>query len=105
MLAAGNDTLGPTLAVLAQVQGVAQEVLSNGAAYLISGELSAAQVHQLQRQLPRLTRLTRGEGVLSSELHAYRQVRGTVPTRPRTDDNPLDLRDYLRRLALRSSPG
>ncbi len=93
------DTLGPTLAVLSQVRGVAHEVLRHGATYLITGEIPAGRVHGMQRQLPRLTR---GEGVLSSELETYRQVHGTVPTRPRTDDNPLDRRDYLRRLALRS---
>lgn len=93
------DTLGPTLAGLAQARGVAQEVLRRGTTYLITGEIPAGRVHRMQRQLPRLTR---GEGVLSSEHETYRQVRGTVPTRPRTDDNPLDRRDYLRRLAQRS---
>ena len=40
--------------------------------------------------------LTRGEGVLESEFLGYQPVRGAVPSRPRTDRNPLDREAYLR---------
>jgi ribosomal protection tetracycline resistance protein len=49
-------------------------------------------VHELQQQLPALTR---GEGVLESSFDSYQPVRGTIPTRPRTDHNPLDRKEYL----------
>ncbi len=40
-----------------------------GTTYLISAEIPAGRIHEMQRQLPRLSR---GEGVLSSELKTYR---------------------------------
>ena len=46
----------------------------------------------LQQQLPALTR---GEGVLESAFDHYRPVRGPAPSRPRTDHNPLDRKEYL----------
>jgi len=49
-------------------------------------------VHALGRQLPALTR---GEGVLESAFDHYQPVRGTVPSRPRSDHNPLDRKEYL----------
>jgi ribosomal protection tetracycline resistance protein len=49
-------------------------------------------VHELQQQLPGLTR---GEGVLESAFDRYRPVRGQVPDRPRSDHNPLDRKEYL----------
>jgi ribosomal protection tetracycline resistance protein len=42
--------------------------------------------------------LTRGEGVLESTVGGYRAVTGQSPSRPRTDNNPLDRVDYLRRV-------
>ena len=50
------------------------------------------RVHELQQQLGALTR---GEGVLESAFDRYHAVDGTVPTRPRTDHNPLDRKEYL----------
>jgi ribosomal protection tetracycline resistance protein len=35
--------------------------------------------------------------VLESAFYSYRAVHGTVPTRPRSDDNPLNREEYLRR--------
>jgi len=49
-------------------------------------------VHELQQQLPALTG---GEGLLECEFDHYQPVRGTIPTRPRTDHNPLDREEYL----------
>jgi ribosomal protection tetracycline resistance protein len=61
----------------------------------MEGEIPAARVHELTRQLPSLTR---GEGVLESTFERYEPVRGTIPTRPRTDDDPLDRSEYIRRV-------
>jgi ribosomal protection tetracycline resistance protein len=49
-------------------------------------------VHELQQQLPALTR---GEGVLETFFDRYQPVRGAVPTRPRSDQNPLNRKEYL----------
>ena len=46
-----------------------------------------------------LPALTRGEGMLESAFHRYQPVRAESPTRPRSDHNPLDREEYLRRLA------
>ena len=43
--------------------------------------------------------LTRGEGVLESTFDRYEPVRGALPTRPRTDRNPLNREEYLLHLA------
>ena len=66
-----------------------------GVDVVLEGEIPAARVHELTRQLPALTR---GEGVLESAFERYEPVRGTVPTRPRTDDDPLNRREYIRRV-------
>ena len=52
-------------------------------------------MHELQQQLPSLTR---GEGVLDSVFDRYQPVRGTVPARPRTGCNPLNRQEYLLQL-------
>jgi ribosomal protection tetracycline resistance protein len=63
-----------------------------GASCLLEGEIPAVRVHELERQLPGLTR---GEGVLDCAFGRYRPVRGAAPARPRTDRNPLDRKEYL----------
>jgi ribosomal protection tetracycline resistance protein len=63
-----------------------------GSSYTLEGEIPAARVHELQEQLPALTR---GEGVLEWAFGCYQPVRGTIPTRPRSDHNPLDRKEYL----------
>jgi ribosomal protection tetracycline resistance protein len=89
------DTLGATAAALAALRGVPLRTDRRGAATVVEGEIPAARVHELTRQLPSLTR---GEGVLESAFERYEPVRGAVPTRPRTDDDPLDRREYIRRV-------
>ena len=66
-----------------------------GSACLLEGEIPAARVHELTQQLPALTR---GEGVLESAFHRYQPVHGPYPARPRTDHDPLDCTEYLRRV-------
>jgi ribosomal protection tetracycline resistance protein len=59
---------------------------------VVAGEVPASQVHRLTQRLPGLTR---GEGVLEAAFDHYRPVRGPVPSRPRTDHNPLNRKAYL----------
>ncbi|MDX6235829.1 MAG: ribosomal protection tetracycline resistance protein [Kribbellaceae bacterium] len=86
------DTFGPLLPVLARLRAVPQAPTPRGSAYLLEGEIPAAAVYQLEQQLPALTR---GEGVLECSFDRYQPVTGKIPTRPRTDHDPLNRRDYL----------
>ncbi len=86
------DTFGATAPALARLGAVPQRQEGRGSAYLLEGEIPAARVHELQQRLPVLYR---GEGVLESAFACYRPVRGTIPTRPRSDHNPLNRKEYL----------
>jgi ribosomal protection tetracycline resistance protein len=86
------DTLGTIVPVLARLCAAAQTQTMRGTSCTLEGEIPAARVHELQQQLPALTR---GEGVLACTFDRYQPVRGPVPTRPRTDRNPLDRKEYL----------
>ena len=90
------DTLGPLLAMLGRLQAVPDTPVMRGSTCLLEGEIPVARVHELTQQLPALTR---GEGVLESAFHRHQPVRGMVPSRPRTDHDPLDRTAYLRRVA------
>lgn len=92
------DLLGPVLPVLARLRAVPGTPAVRGSLCVLEGELPAARVHELQQQLPALTR---GEGVLESEFDSYRAVVGTAPDRPRTDRDPLNRKEYLLRTARR----
>ncbi len=86
------DTVGPVLPALARLRAVPRAPAMRGSSCLLEGEIPAARVHGLQQQLPALTR---GEGVLDCAFDHYQLVRGTVPTRPRSDHNPLNREEYL----------
>lgn len=86
------DTLGSTLPVLGRLRATPQSTAMRGSSCLLEGEIPAARVHELQQQLPGLTR---GEGLLESAFDRYEPVRGAIPSRPRTDHNPLDRKEYL----------
>jgi ribosomal protection tetracycline resistance protein len=93
-----TDTFGATTSVLARLRAVPHTQAMRGASYMLAGEIPAARVHALQQQLPGLTR---GEGVLETAFERYQPVRGTIPTRSRTDDNPLNRKEYLLRVVRR----
>jgi len=86
------DTFGATAAALAALQAVPLVQELRGNVYEIEGEIPAARVHELQLQLPGLTH---GEGVLECSFERYEPVRGVPPSRPRTDHNPTDRKEYL----------
>ncbi|MEV5977265.1 translation factor GTPase family protein [Streptomyces sp. NPDC052114] len=97
------DTVGAVLPLLARLRAVPHTQSASGAAYLLEGDVPAQQVHALEQQLPGLTR---GEGELESAFDHYEPVRGgTVPTRERTDHDPLHRKDYLLRVVRRTSGG
>ncbi|HYB85454.1 MAG TPA: translation factor GTPase family protein [Streptosporangiaceae bacterium] len=86
------DTAGLIYPALALLGAVPRAPATRDSLCLLDGDIPAARVHELQQQLPALTR---GEGVLEWAFDHYRPVRGPVPARPRTDHNPLDRDEYL----------
>ena len=98
LLEAPADVLGPLLPALARLRALPQTPSIRGSSCTIEGEIPAAHVHELRLELPALTR---GEGVLECEFDSYRAVNGAIPTRPRSDENPLDREEYLLRVARR----
>jgi len=92
------DMLGTALPALGRLQAVPQTPVMRGSSCTLEGEIPAARMHELQLEL---RALTRGEGVLELAFERYQPVRGAVPTRPRSDHNPLNREEYLLHLARR----
>ncbi len=86
------DTLGAVLPLLGRLRAVPGAPLIRGSYGVLEGDVPAAMVHELQQNLPGATR---GEGVLESAFDHHEPIRGTFPTRPRTDLNPLNRKEYL----------
>jgi ribosomal protection tetracycline resistance protein len=93
-----EDALGPLLPVVARLGGLPQAPAIQGSSCTLEGEIPAARVHELRRQLPALTR---GEGILESAFDRYQPVRAAIPTRPRADHNPLNREQYMLHVARR----
>jgi ribosomal protection tetracycline resistance protein len=95
------DTTGTALALLSKLGAVPETQTLDA----LTGTIPAARVRDLERRLPGISH---GEGVLEYSFDHYRSVRGTPPTRPRTDHNPLDRKEYLlwveRRVAVPPRP-
>lgn len=93
-----SDTFGPALSALAKLRAVPEISMMRGPTCVLEGEIPAARVHELQQQLPALAR---GEGVLESAFERYELVHGPIPSRPRSDHNPLNRKEYLLHVARR----
>jgi ribosomal protection tetracycline resistance protein len=87
-----------TLQALPRLDAVPLQTATRGSSCLIEGEIPAARVRDLGRELPTLTA---GEGVLETAFDRYRRVRGAIPSRPRTDHNPVNRKEYLLHVARR----
>jgi ribosomal protection tetracycline resistance protein len=94
-----SDMFGATVSALVRLHAVPQTQKMRGSSCVLEGEVPADQVHTLQQQLPALTR---GEGLVEFAFDSYRAVRGKTPTRPRTDYNPLNRKEYLLRVMRRA---
>ena len=88
--------LGAIMSVLSNLEARPNLPEINRSTCVLEGTIQVARFHQLQSRLPDLTR---GEGTLESAFAGYRPIEGPPPTRPRTDRNPLDRADYLRRVS------
>jgi ribosomal protection tetracycline resistance protein len=99
-LDAPADTLGVLLPVLAKLRAVPEVSATADSWCTLEGDIPAAQLNELRQQL---SPLTRGEGVLETSFGHYQPVRGPAPSRPRTDDNPLNREEYLYRVIRRGA--
>jgi ribosomal protection tetracycline resistance protein len=86
------DTFGGAVPVLARLGADLQSSSLRGSLYILEGTIPAARVHDLQHQVPAVSR---GEGVLECSFDSYRLVSDPIPTRPRSDHNPLNRKEYL----------
>jgi ribosomal protection tetracycline resistance protein len=91
-----EDALPAVYAGLARLEAIAETPETRGSWTRLEGEIRAARMQDLQRSL---ASMTRGEGVLELAFDRYEPARGEAPERPRTDDNPLDRKEYLLRVA------
>jgi ribosomal protection tetracycline resistance protein len=87
-----SDTFGATVSAMARLHAAVQTQEMRGSSYTLVGEIPAVRAHELQQQLPALTR---GEGVVECEFDSYQPVSGKAPTRSRSDHNPLNRKEYL----------
>jgi ribosomal protection tetracycline resistance protein len=89
--------LGAVLPALARLRAVPGAPAIHGAQCVLEGEIRAARVRELEQQLPGLTG---GEGLLECVFDHYERIRGDqVPSRPRSDHNPLNRQEYLRHVS------
>ncbi len=94
-----KTALNTLLPILAQLQATPETTVLQGTRYALTGGIPAARIHELQRQLPALTG---GEGVLECTFDRYEPVRGAPPSRPRTDFNPLNRKEYMLHIVKRA---
>jgi ribosomal protection tetracycline resistance protein len=93
------SAVGAVLPALARLGASVETPSMRGDGSVVEAVLPSALLHDLQRQLPGLTG---GEGALESDFAGYRPVSGEQPIRPRTTANPLNLDEYMMRLARRA---
>jgi ribosomal protection tetracycline resistance protein len=93
-----SEMLGQILGLLGRLHAIPETPVMTDASCTLEGAIPAVRVHELQQRLPGLTR---GEGVVECVFDSYRIVRGTIPTRQRTDHNPRNRKEYLKHLARR----
>ncbi|UWE10730.1 elongation factor G [Actinacidiphila bryophytorum] len=96
------DALGAVLPVLSRLRAVPRAPATTGpAGSVLEGDVPAARVHDLEQQLPTLTR---GEGALETVFDHYAPLTGPPAVRPRSGPDPHDRKEYLlqvqRRLGL-----
>jgi ribosomal protection tetracycline resistance protein len=86
------DTFGAVVPLLSRLGAVLQSSTMRGSAYVLEGEILAAKVPELRHHLPAAAR---GEGVLECEFACYQSAGEPIPSRPRSDNNPLNRKEYL----------
>jgi ribosomal protection tetracycline resistance protein len=93
-----SAAFGAVSQALARLEASPHAVAASGSSSELEGDIAAAKVHELQQQVPGLTR---GEGVLTSTFDHYRPIRGEAPSRPRTARDATNREEYLREVLRR----
>ncbi|MGH3300933.1 MAG: GTP-binding protein [Streptosporangiaceae bacterium] len=96
-----EPSLRAVLTALARLGAAGQAPARGAAGYVVRCELPAGSVRALRQQLPGLTG---GDGLLEADFARYQPARDPVPARARTDRNPLDRSEYLRRVRRPGQP-
>ncbi|MBV6695846.1 TetM/TetW/TetO/TetS family tetracycline resistance ribosomal protection protein [Kitasatospora aureofaciens] len=65
-----------------------------GSSCLVEGIIPARTVQEFEQRLPGLSQ---GEGMLVTRFHSFQPAVGPVPSRRRTDLNPVDRKEYMLR--------
>ncbi|GAA1549818.1 GTP-binding protein [Kribbella lupini] len=86
------DAVSPILGRLAESHATVETSQIDADHAQLTGLIPAGRVHAFESQLPGPTH---GEGILLSTFDSFHPVPGTPPIRPRTDGNPLNLKEYL----------
>jgi ribosomal protection tetracycline resistance protein len=89
------ESLGAVLPALTSLRATPEAPTMRGSSCLLEGEIPAAQVHRLHKELPALTS---GEGMLDTSFSRYQAIRGPAPSRQRLTTDPLDRKAYLRQV-------
>jgi ribosomal protection tetracycline resistance protein len=91
-----SERIEPALTALPRFAAIPlTTTAARGGSSVVEGEIPAARIRDLQRELPGLTS---GEGVLETSFDRYARVRDAVPSRPRTGPDPLNRKEYLLRV-------
>ncbi|WP_433161684.1 GTP-binding protein [Kribbella sp. CA-247076] len=86
------DSLSRVLSALAESRAVVEQTTLHPDHAHLEGTLPAATTHPFETHLPGLTH---GEGILTPTTTTYTPAPPPPPTRPRTDGNPLNPKQYL----------
>jgi ribosomal protection tetracycline resistance protein len=86
------DLFRPVLAALTKAGATPEPPELRDPVCELRGRIPTAAIHAFERRLPGMSR---GEGVMETTFAGYEPVRGAVPSRARTDHNPLDRKEYL----------
>jgi ribosomal protection tetracycline resistance protein len=86
------SSLGGVLSLLIKLRATPQAPMLRGTSYFLEGEIPVEQIQELQQYLPGLAH---GEGVLEYAFERYAPLSGNFPTRARSDNNPLNRKEYL----------
>ena len=90
------DSLGDVLSALIVARALPQQTTTQGRSAQVTGTIPTEEIHQLEQRLPGLSQ---GEGMFTAEFNHYTEINGTLPSRARTDFNPLNRREYLARVS------
>lgn len=94
-----QSTLSTVMQSLAAVEArLTDAPVPTGETIRLEGLLPARKTFAFERSIPDLTN---GEGSFMTEFGEYQAALGAVPTRERTDNNPINREDYLKRISER----